>query len=59
MNTDADYYAVLGVLPDAEQVVIVAAYRALASLYHPDRWKGDVAAATKRMAEMYLANDRG
>jgi len=55
MSIDADFYAVLGVLPDAEHVVIVAAYRALASLYHPDKWKGDVAAATRRMAEINVA----
>jgi DnaJ-class molecular chaperone len=55
VSADTDYYSVLGVLPDAEHVVIVAAYRALASLYHPDRWKGDVAAATNRMAEINVA----
>ncbi len=27
MSADVDYYAVLSVLPDAEHVVIVAAYR--------------------------------
>jgi hypothetical protein len=52
MNPEFDYYAVLGILPDAEDVVVVAAYRALASRYHPDRWKGDVAEATRRMAEL-------
>jgi hypothetical protein len=50
-----DYYAVLGVLPDAENVVVTAAYRALASLYHPDRWKGNIDEATKRMAEINVA----
>jgi curved DNA-binding protein CbpA len=55
MNANSDYYAVLGVLPNAESVVIVAAYRALASLYHPDRWKGDVDGATRRMAEINVA----
>lgn len=39
--TSQDHYAVLGVLPDAEAVVITAAYRALIQRYHPDRWSGD------------------
>ena len=55
MNPEKDYYAVLGILPDAEVVVVVAAYRALASLYHPDKWKGDVTEATRRMAEINVA----
>jgi hypothetical protein len=46
---------VLGILPDAEVVVVIAAYRALASLYHPDKWKGDVSEATRRMAEINVA----
>lgn len=36
-----DYYATLGVSPDAEDIVIAAAYRALAQRYHPDKLKGD------------------
>lgn len=32
-----DFYQILGVTPDAEIVVIKAAYRALISIYHPDR----------------------
>lgn len=55
MDINTDYYQVLGVLPDAEQVVITAAYRALASRYHPDRWKGDVTESTNRMAELNVA----
>jgi len=55
MNPEKDYYAVLGILPDAEVVVVIAAYRALASLYHPDKWKGDVTEATRRMAEINVA----
>ena len=54
--TDLDLYAVLGVLPDAEDVVIAAAYRALAKRYHPDHWKGDPATAHKRMSEINKAN---
>lgn len=55
MNTESDYYSVLGILPDAEGVVVVAAYRALASLYHPDKWKGDVTESTRRMADINVA----
>lgn len=32
-----DYYSTLGVSRDADEVVIKAAYRALAQKYHPDR----------------------
>ena len=55
MTNGADYYQILGVLHDAEQIVITAAYRALASMYHPDRWKGDMAEATRRMADINVA----
>ena len=55
MTNAADYYQILGVLHDAEQIVITAAYRALASMYHPDRWKGDMAEATRRMADINVA----
>lgn len=47
-----DYYAVLGVLPTAEDVVIKAAYRALAQNYHPDRYSGDPESAHQRMVEI-------
>ena len=40
MTSDKDYYRILGVLDDAEDIVIKAAYRALAQRYHPDRWQG-------------------
>jgi curved DNA-binding protein CbpA len=43
-----DYYAILGVVSSAEDVVIRAAYRALTQRYHPDRNSGDPA----RMAEI-------
>ena len=32
-----DYYTILGVLPNAENVVIRAAYRSLIQRYHPDK----------------------
>jgi len=50
--TQADYYAVLGVSPDAEDIVIKAAYRALAQRYHPDKNIADPAFSRKRMAEI-------
>lgn len=52
---EVDYYAVLGVLPDAEDVVVTAAYRALAQRYHPDRWPGDPAEAHRWMSEINRA----
>lgn len=50
-----DYYAILGVLPSAEDVVIKAAYRALAQRYHPDKAKGRKASANARMKEINAA----
>jgi len=46
-----DYYAILGVVPSAEDIVIKAAYKALAQRYHPDRNPGSAEAAAK-MAEI-------
>lgn len=45
-----DAYQVLNVRQDAHEVVIRAAFRALAALYHPDA--GEVRGATARMAEL-------
>ena len=42
-------------MPQAEQIVITAAYRALASRYHPDRWKGDKDEATRMMSKINVA----
>lgn len=47
-----DYYAILGVLPTAEDVVIRAAYKALAQRYHPDRFTGAKEESHRRMAEI-------
>ncbi len=55
MTYSVDYYGVLGVLPDAEAIVITAAYRALAARYHPDRRTGDPQRAHTRMAEINAA----
>ena len=54
MSSD-DLYSVLGVLPDAEDIVITAAFRALAQRYHPDRWSGDPAIAHRRMSAINSA----
>lgn len=48
MKSTIDYYAILGVLPEAEDFIIQAAYRALCKRYHPDVYKG--ADASERMA---------
>jgi hypothetical protein len=37
MDLNKDYYKILGVLDNAEDIVIKAAYRALAQKYHPDK----------------------
>jgi curved DNA-binding protein CbpA len=47
-----DYYRILGVLDDAEDVVIRAAYKALAQRYHPDKWTGNKDDANRRMQEI-------
>jgi curved DNA-binding protein CbpA len=46
------HYQTLGITKDAEDIVIRAAYRALAQKYHPDRWEGDKADATAKMAQI-------
>ena len=50
-----DHYRVLGVIPGADEVVVRAAYKALAQRYHPDRFAGDPAEAHRRMAEINAA----
>ena len=40
MINDKTYYQILGVTPDAEDIVIRAAYKALSQRYHPDKFKG-------------------
>ena len=49
----ANPYRVLQVLPDADQAVLSAAYRALARKYHPDHDTSKLAA--RRMAELNAA----
>ena len=50
-----DYYTVLGVDPSAEDIVIRAAYKALAQRYHPDRFAGSKDEAHRRMSELTIA----
>jgi curved DNA-binding protein CbpA len=50
-----DHYAILGVLPSAEDVVIKAAYKALAQRYHPDKYVGDPSVAATKMAAINAA----
>ena len=47
-----DYYRTLGVLDDAEDIVIRAAYRALSQRYHPDKCAGNKEEANLRMTEI-------
>lgn len=54
MDVNKDYYAILGVHPSTEDIVIKAAYKALAQRYHPDCYKGPAAEAH---AKMVLIND--
>ena len=49
------YYQILGVLEDAEDIVIRAAYKVLAQKYHPDKWSGSKEEATQRMSEVNQA----
>jgi curved DNA-binding protein CbpA len=47
-----DYYRILGILDDAEDIIIRAAYKALAQRYHPDKWKGNSDEAHRKMADL-------
>ncbi len=49
------YYQILGVLDDAEDIVIRAAYKSLSSKYHPDKWIGDKSFANEKMSEINRA----
>ncbi|MEF8756407.1 MAG: DnaJ domain-containing protein [Accumulibacter sp.] len=54
MSERLDFYQVLGVLPNAEPPVIRAAYRALISIYHPDRNQStDAIIRTKELNAAY------
>lgn len=56
MNSDTDYYALLGVLPSIDQGALAAVYRALLKKHHPDVHAGDKENAdriTRRLIEAY------
>src|SRR5258708_8124712 len=53
MDTFTDYYAVLGVKPDASASTIKGAFKKLALQYHPDIYKGED--AQERMRFLLLA----
>ncbi len=55
MNNQQDHYRILGVTEDAEEIVIRAAYRALAQKYHPDRWTGSPAVGEEKMRSINIA----
>jgi hypothetical protein len=50
--SNLDFYAILGVHPNAEDIVIRAAFKALAQRYHPDRFAGSKDDAHRRMADL-------
>ncbi|MEY3469048.1 MAG: hypothetical protein RL203_1142 [Pseudomonadota bacterium] len=50
-----DHYRTLGLLSIADDVVIKAAFKALAQKYHPDKYKGDSRHAQKVMTELNAA----
>lgn len=52
MNVEKDYYAMLGLAPFAEDIVIKSAYKALAQRYHPDKSHSDERAAKAKMQEI-------
>ena len=56
MDSDTDYYAILGVLPSIDQGALAAVYRALLKKHHPDLHAGDKENAdriTRRIIEAY------
>ncbi|OBT08058.1 hypothetical protein A9267_10045 [Shewanella sp. UCD-FRSSP16_17] len=52
MGTGQNYYAVLGILPTAELVVIKAAYKAMMKVYHPDKYHGSKEYAHQKCLEI-------
>jgi len=52
MKFNKDYYSILGVLASAEDVVIRAAYKALAQRYHPDKNQGSTIKTDEIMADI-------
>jgi DnaJ-class molecular chaperone len=52
MNTKKNFYQTLGLLETADDVVIKAAYKALAQKHHPDKHKTHQALHTQKMMEI-------
>lgn len=52
MSANKNFYQTLGLLNDADDVVIKAAYRALAQKYHPDKYKTNKELHTQFMANL-------
>lgn len=52
MDHQKDYYAILGILPSADEATIKAVYRALAKKWHPDTFKGDKRQAEEKLKEI-------
>ncbi len=55
MSANKNFYQTLGLLNDADDVVIKAAYRALAQKYHPDKSKTNKELHTRMMANLNAA----
>ena len=55
MSANKNFYQTLGLLNDADDVVIKAAYRALAQKYHPDKNKANKELHTRMMANLNAA----
>lgn len=52
MTTKKNFYHTLGLLPAVDDVVIKAAYKALAQKYHPDKHKSNKELQTQMMASL-------
>ena len=58
MAAAPDYYAMLGVTPDADQAVIRAAWKALLRKYHPDTAHvGELLVFLDRIADLDVPGD--
>ncbi len=52
MGANKNFYQTLGLLNDVDDVVIKAAYRALAQKHHPDKYKTNKELHTQKMAQL-------
>ncbi|MEY2790653.1 MAG: chaperone protein DnaJ [Pseudomonadota bacterium] len=52
MGANKNFYQTLGLLNDVDDVVIKAAYRALAQKHHPDKFKTNKELHTQKMAQL-------